>query len=941
MDLVLSQEQKLFIEKALEGNNILVDACIGSGKTTSIQYLCQQYPKTQTILYLTYNRLLKVDAKTKIKGKNITVTNYHGFALMMLKKAGISCGITDLIQTFIREKPDIPLYDVLIIDEYQDIDLELSNLLEIIKATNPSMQIIAVGDMEQKIYDKTTLDVVPFIDQFLGNHICLTFTQCFRLNKDHAEMLGRIWGKKIVGVNDNCRIQEMTVSEVVPFIADQQPEDILCLGARTQDLARVLNELESSYPDKFNKKTVYASISDSDDGRAVEPKRNSAIFTTYDSSKGLERRFCIIFDFNETYWTIRVKMPQQSYTILRNIFCVAASRGKEQIIFVNNGGERLSEKSISTPVDDLKQLRLVDFSEMFDFKYKESVEKCYSLLNKNRLTPKDNSVIDIKTHDDLIDLSPCIGIYQEASFFEKYDIDKAIELYLKLHNYYAYRYTEEVKNAPVEQKVLFYTSLETKQMRYVDQVSLPFITKAETELLHKRLSSVFSRDDNSQVPCIKEFGDIPGRSFIAKGYADVVKNDIVYELKFVSELTHEHFLQCASYVIALGLKKGILWNTRTNEMWEITVPDEKAFCLEVSKTVLKLDIKKDILPLRRTASKNVFSDPADALLKNDPAETKLLKKNTNYFAVIDTETTWTDKVMSIGLCIVEKESYNHLVENYYIIMPEALEPGMYSSALRSKKCPVMPIECSRSMALNNIKSLLETYGITDVFAYNAPFDCNHLPEMNYVSWYDIMRIAAYKQFNTNLPSDADYFKTGKLKRNYGVEPMFRLLSRNGRYTESHNAARDAIDEANLMKMLIVPYQVYIKNALVKCAKQNQLSEIAPKDALLSGHSVNSIDFTDEKIKSNDGPIVYSTEHRDRTIFEDEATMLLGIGKKRLRKLIKNGEIDGQLIGNKYYISLDSVLLYQEKRENSIKYVLIAAAILIGSILLILSIIFAQ
>jgi len=34
LDLKLSEEQELFICKALEGKNILVDACIGSGKTT-------------------------------------------------------------------------------------------------------------------------------------------------------------------------------------------------------------------------------------------------------------------------------------------------------------------------------------------------------------------------------------------------------------------------------------------------------------------------------------------------------------------------------------------------------------------------------------------------------------------------------------------------------------------------------------------------------------------------------------------------------------------------------------------------------------------------------------------------------------------------------------------------------------------------------------------
>ncbi|MFG6368260.1 MAG: hypothetical protein K1W16_07495 [Lachnospiraceae bacterium] len=57
----LSSEQQLFIEKALCGNNILVDACIGSGKTTAIQSLCNQLPSTKKILYLTYNKLLKID----------------------------------------------------------------------------------------------------------------------------------------------------------------------------------------------------------------------------------------------------------------------------------------------------------------------------------------------------------------------------------------------------------------------------------------------------------------------------------------------------------------------------------------------------------------------------------------------------------------------------------------------------------------------------------------------------------------------------------------------------------------------------------------------------------------------------------------------------------------------------------------------------------------
>lgn len=163
--LKLSSEQQLFIEKALQGENILVDACIGSGKTTAIQNLCNELPSNKRVLYLTYNKLLKLDAKAKIHKRNVTVTNYHGFAYMLLQRSGVSVGISDLIQTFIREKPPIGRYDILIIDEYQDIEQELAELLKMVKESNPNIQIIAVGDMEQKIYDKTTLHVTSFMKE--------------------------------------------------------------------------------------------------------------------------------------------------------------------------------------------------------------------------------------------------------------------------------------------------------------------------------------------------------------------------------------------------------------------------------------------------------------------------------------------------------------------------------------------------------------------------------------------------------------------------------------------------------------------------------------------------------------------------------------------------------------------------------------------------------
>ena len=602
----LSEEQSKFVKIAQKGKNILVDACIGSGKTTAIQALCKELPRDKKILYLTYNKLLKIDAKSKIHEKNVLVTNYHGFAYMSLIRMGVKAGISDLIQTFINTKPNIAPYDVLIIDEYQDIELELAELLKMVKATNPKMQIIAVGDMQQKIYDKTTLNVSEFINEFLDDYVLLEFNRCFRLSSELAARLGRIWNKSIIGVNSGCCVERMNIDQVVEFLARQEPENLLCLGSRNGDLSKTLNRLEEEYPVIYNKATVYASISDSDSMGSTEPKKDSAIFTTYDSSKGLERKIVVIFDYTESYWSVRINKPYQSYEILRNIFCVAASRGKNQIIFVDSDEAELSEKTLSTPVNMNMKFDNMEISDMFEFKFKEDVEKCFETIKTKKIESEDNSIIRIKNSDGLIDLSPCIGIFQEATYFNGYSIDDSIKFHMAIDEDKRFLYTDEVKNSSLEEKILFVTSLETKQNRYRNQVAVPFISDIEENAICERLATRLSKDEDVQSGCALYFsnkrkGDL---LFTAFGMADAVKDDVIYELKFVSELTHEHFLQCASYVVAMGKKKGILWNTRDNTLYEITVPNKTLFMDAVTNAITKGAIKKYNKPSDRNIQLN-------------------------------------------------------------------------------------------------------------------------------------------------------------------------------------------------------------------------------------------------------------------------------------------------------------------------------------------------
>lgn len=169
------------------------------------------------------------------------------------------------------------------------------------------------------------------------------------------------------------------------------------------------------------------------------------------------------------------------------------------------------------------------------------------------------------------------------------------------------------------------------------------------------------------------------------------------------------------------------------------------------------------------------------------------------FAVIDTETNWHDKVMSIGVVVADSESKQKIDSVYYIIEPEYQVGGMYSNELRldDKTACVR----SREQALKEIQEWLHTYDVQKLFAYNASFDKNHLPEYSGYEWYDIMRLAAYRQYNWAIPASADCFRTGRLKRGYGVEAVLKMLSKNMRYRETHNAVLDAQDELEIIQLL--------------------------------------------------------------------------------------------------------------------------------------------
>jgi hypothetical protein len=183
------------------------------------------------------------------------------------------------------------------------------------------------------------------------------------------------------------------------------------------------------------------------------------------------------------------------------------------------------------------------------------------------------------------------------------------------------------------------------------------------------------------------------------------------------------------------------------------------------------------------------------------------KTSSSVIAVIDTETNWHDEVMSVGIALADAGTFKCLDLRYYILEPEIYVGGMFDSVLYIAK-DAAQLKGDRKKVMKDIAKYLKEKGAGSIFAYNARFDYGHMPELSDFDWFDIMRLAAYKQYNKSIPATAECCKTGRLKRGYGVEEILRMLGHGTNYCETHNAVRDAEDELKIMELMGQPLEAY-------------------------------------------------------------------------------------------------------------------------------------
>ncbi|WP_258841734.1 hypothetical protein [Mesomycoplasma ovipneumoniae] len=97
---------------------------------------------------------------------------------------------------------------------------------------------------------------------------------------------------------------------------------------------------------------------------------------------------------------------------------------------------------------------------------------------------------------------------------------------------------------------------------------------------------------------------------------------------------------------------------------------------------------------------------------------------------------------------------------------------------------------------------------------------------------DISIFDKSKQFNKHIPLNAETTKNGDLKRGWNAENIYRMLTKDQSYVETHNALLDAMDELRIMELLDLDIKTFLN------PDNNKEKTTSPKKINLTKASLN-------------------------------------------------------------------------------------------------------
>lgn len=589
-------EQEIIVS-SLKESNIIVNAVAGSGKTTTNLMIVKEYYNSN-ILILTYNKKLKLDTRKKIKilnYQNVEAHSFHAFAVKYYSNSGNDDNGIDNILKLNYVPVNGFYYDIIIIDESQDIiPLYYKFICKIIKDNNKIPWLCLIGDVNQCIYTYNGSDprFLTLADQLFNfddrSWIRLNLSESFRITYEMSKFINccvlntnRIISNKhsenlVRYFSINTFNSTLTANEIKFYLENgYNYDDIFILapsirrGHRESPIKMLENKLvEYNYP-------VFVPGND-DSSLDPEEMKGKLTFSTFHQSKGLEKKVVIVFCFSSAYFKYYYRHGNKN--ICPNPVYVAITRGIERLTIFKNRN-RLPFNF----VDNSLVKTITDFHGRFiQSKKKSELMTRTKTISVNRLTQhlSYENIQNIKKYFDLKTIRPVKTIIKIPHIIKNIDglIENVSEITgTAIPAYYELETTGKmsinIKNKPIKRDCRWLLKLANKycakmsgfthKLRQINNFN--WLTLGMLIQCKKRLRTLISNDAKYEVTCFRELPEE-----IINGQVDCIDNEKIYEFKCVQRITDQHMIQLALYLYLMKKDFGFLYNILSDELIKIT-----------------------------------------------------------------------------------------------------------------------------------------------------------------------------------------------------------------------------------------------------------------------------------------------------------------------------------------------------------------------------------
>lgn len=471
----ITSEQKDILA-AILNYNVKVTAVAGSGKTSTALFIGQQCKELgQKMLILTYNSALKEETRIKCEKyelKNIVEAHsFHAFAHKYYGPCHTDKQLKDILKA--KEKKDIGSnkYDIIFIDECQDLIPIYYELVTNILQCNPLAHICIVGDPRQMInaYIGAKLDYMEYPSDYFSSKYTwkeLSLTLSFRVPMQVSNFINDCYydNKEIpirskkdngqlnlinIPFKDKTETSNKIADKISEYVVDlikqghYLPEDIMVLNVSTKTSntygGLILEKLNNHLAN--NGIPVFVPIIESESPRDKIFMNKKVAFSTISSTKGLERKVIILLNFDNAYFTYFARNDDPN--IPPNLFYVAMTRASERLYilsdfensfnFINwtKFKQELEHFPVSKKVTrfEKRNIRCTELLDHLPFQLLNEIEKKIKITTKRKPNKERFKIPTTSKQGELIeDVSDINGIAVQHIFNQYIETNVFIDI---------------------------------------------------------------------------------------------------------------------------------------------------------------------------------------------------------------------------------------------------------------------------------------------------------------------------------------------------------------------------------------------------------------------------------------------------------------------------------------------------------------------------------